>query len=117
MESPLDKRVIVVGDVMTDLIVRLREPIAAASDTRSSIETRAGGSGANVAAWLATAGVAVHFVGRVGADVFGAYHLEELRRCGVIPHLAVDQQRPTGSIVVLVDPAGERSMLTDRGAN
>ncbi len=114
--------IVVVGDVITDLIVRPREPIAAASDTRAAIAVRPGGSGANTAAWLAVQraeglDLNVHFVGRVGRDPFGVYHDGELRRHGVTPHLAIDERRSTGTIVALVDATGERAMLTDRGAN
>jgi len=114
--------IIVVGDVITDLIVRPREPIAAASDTRAEIAVRPGGSSANTAAWLAVQrseglDLNVHFVGRVGQDPFGVYHDRELRRHGVMPHLSIDESRATGTIVALVDAVGERAMLTDRGAN
>jgi sugar/nucleoside kinase (ribokinase family) len=109
--------VIVLGDVMTDLVVHAHGPIAVGSDTPSSIEVHAGGAGANLAAWLASAGVVVHFVGCVGADAFGALHRAALERAGVTAHLAVDATRPTGTVVALVDDAGERSMLADRGAN
>lgn len=109
-------RVVVLGDAITDVIVRLKEPIAEGSDTRAAIDVRPGGSGANQAAWLATQGLEVHFIGRVGRDAFGLYHLEELRRAGVIPHIGMDAERSTGTIVALVDRLGERSMLTDRGA-
>lgn len=44
-------RIVVLGDVMTDLIVRPHRPIAVGSDTPSSIEPHAGGAGANLAAW------------------------------------------------------------------
>ncbi len=109
--------VVVVGDVITDLIVRLGAPLAVASDTTAAIDTRAGGSGANVAAWLAWQGLEVHFVGCVGQDPFGAYHADDLRRRGVTTRLAVDRRRSTGTVVALLDAAGERSMLADRGAN
>src|SRR5260221_1063443 len=110
-------RVVVLGDVMTDLIVRLHGPIAVGSDTPSSIETHAGGAGANLAAWCASEGLAVDFIGMVGADAFGALHQRALVRAGVRPHLAIHASQPTGTLVSLVDAAGERSMLADRGAN
>jgi len=111
--------IIVIGDVITDLVVRLRQPIVVASDTASAISTRPGGSGANQAVWLAhiDPSLDVHIVGCVGQDPFGAYHDAELRRSGVTPHLGLDPRRSTGTVVALVDEAGERSMLTDRGAN
>jgi len=110
-------RVVVVGDVITDLVVRPRHPVAVASDTPSAIDARPGGSGANVASWLAAQGLETHFVGCVGKDLFGAFHADDLRRRGVTPYLAVDPRRSTGTVVALLDGAGERSMLTDRGAN
>ncbi len=111
------RRVVVLGDVATDVLVRIQEPLAPASDTRAAIEVHPGGSGANQAAWLGSLGLEVHFIGRAGRDPFRDTHLRALRRHGVIPHLTLDPERPTGLIVVLVDPTGERSMLTDRGAN
>src|SRR5260370_20601127 len=110
-------RVVVLGDVMTDLIVGLHGPLAVGSDTPSSIETHAGGAGANLAAWCASEGLAVDFIGMVGADAFGALHQRALVRAGVRPHLAIHASQPTGTLVSLVDAAGERRMLADRGAN
>jgi len=120
--TPASRVVIVLGDVMTDLVVHASAPFAAASDTRSTIDIRPGGSGANVAAWLADQRVGArrhdaHFVGCVGVDPFGAYHRDDLRRRGVTPHLAVDPSRSTGTVVALIGHAGERSMFPDRGAN
>lgn len=117
-EHPKPPQVIVLGDVITDILVFQRETLNQGSDTRSRIEICAGGSAANLATWLATAGLTVHFIGRAGRDPFGAFHQEELRKFGVIPHLRLDEQRATGTIVVLVEPdSKERHMLTDRGAN
>jgi sugar/nucleoside kinase (ribokinase family) len=36
---------------------------------------------------------------------------------GVTPHLVGDPDRETGRLIALIDPDGERSFLTDRGAN
>src|SRR5690349_16861503 len=111
-------RIIVLGDVVTDIIVQQAEKLVKASDTPSTIAIRPGGSAANLASWLATTGLEVHFIGRVGYDPFGVFHQAELEKFGVTPHLAFDSLRPTGTIVVLVEPEnGERHMLSDRGAN
>ncbi len=61
------RRVLVIGDVMTDIIVRPEGPLAPGSDRRAAIVFEPGGSAANQAAWLAHFGVAVDFVARVGA--------------------------------------------------
>ncbi|KKB78279.1 ribokinase [Devosia soli] len=112
----MSKRVLVVGDVMTDVIVRPEGPVVIGSDRRAAIETRPGGSGANQAVWLGAAGVEVAFAARVGM-VDKASHEGRFRLCGVTPYLAGDEKLHSGMLVTLVDPSGERSFLTDRGAN
>jgi sugar/nucleoside kinase (ribokinase family) len=109
-------RVLVIGDVMTDIVVRPEGPLARGSDRRATIRIEPGGSAANQAAWLAAFGVTVDFVARVGtADV--ATEEARLIEAGVTPHLVADPGAPTGRLVALVDPSGERSFFTDRGAN
>lgn len=112
-----DGHVVVIGDLVTDVMVRLAEPPAPGSDAEAEVRFGGGGSAANVACWLATTGVEVVLVGRIGADAAGEARRSELRDAGVACRLAVDVARPTGAIVVLVDDTGERTMLTDRGAN
>ncbi|HET9019878.1 MAG TPA: PfkB family carbohydrate kinase, partial [Acetobacteraceae bacterium] len=51
--------VLVVGDVMTDIIVRAEGPAAPGSDRPATVSVRAGGGGANLAAWLGHLGVKV----------------------------------------------------------
>jgi sugar/nucleoside kinase (ribokinase family) len=109
-------RILVVGDVMIDVVVRLEAAIAWRSDTPASIVEHPGGSAATQAVWLARAGVEVDFVGRAGA-ADAARIADELRAEGVTPWLAADADLPTGRLIALVEPGGERSFLTDRGAN
>jgi sugar/nucleoside kinase (ribokinase family) len=109
-------RVIVVGDLLYDMLARIEGSVAFGTDTFTPIHASAGGSGANAAAWLASLGVETHFVGRVGDDVFGEALAEELKSSGVEPHLVRDPSLATGRVFVLVDGAGERTMITDRGA-
>ncbi len=109
-------RVVVVGDLVYDLLAKVKGSVAFGTDTFVPIWVAAGGSGANAAAWLASSGVQAHFVGRVGDDMFGEFLAEELERAGVRLHLARDPTVVTGKVFVLVDGAGERTMITDRGA-
>src|SRR6202034_1698460 len=79
--------ILIIGDVMTDVIVRPEGPLARGSDRRASIAFKPGGSAANQAAWLASFGVEVDFVGRVGAaDVES--EAARLKAIGVTPWLA-----------------------------
>ena len=101
---------------MIDIAVVLEGAIAVGSDRRAKIVQRPGGSAATQAVWLARFGMSVDFVGRVGAANHAA-ETETFRRAGVEPHLAADPSRETGRLIAIVDPTGERSFLTDRGAN
>ena len=109
-------RILVVGDVMTDVIVVPEGPLVRGSDRRASIRSRPGGSGANQAVWLGSMGTRVSFVARVGAAE--KPHLEAyFKGFHVDPVLIADASLPSGVLVTIVDPDGERSFLTDRGAN
>lgn len=108
--------VLVVGDVIDDVVVRPLAAAAHGTDTPSVIVASPGGSGANQAAWLAASGARVRFVGRVGTADVGR-HASALQQAGVDARLVPDRQAPTGTVVVLVDAEGQRSMFTDRGAN
>ncbi len=108
--------ILVVGDVMTDVIVRPSGPLARGTDCAARIDARPGGSGANVACWVGALGGAAAFAGRVGREDASAQEAA-LRAQGVTPHLALDDTAPTGRIVAIIEADGERSFYTDRGAN
>ncbi|MFD0684865.1 carbohydrate kinase family protein [Actinomadura fibrosa] len=110
-------RVVVVGDLMTDTVARAAYPLAKGSDTPAAVTIHGGGSGANVASWLALEGVEVAFVGRRGSDIAGRNRDMELMGYGVDARLVMDQERPTGTCVVMVTHKGDRTMLSDPGAN
>ena len=109
-------RLLVVGDVVDDVLVRPLGRTAVASDTEAQIERHPGGSAANVAAWMATAGAEVSFVGRAGAEDVRR-HTDALTALGVDARIVPDPELRTAAIVLLVDPSGERTMYVDRGAN
>lgn len=112
-------RVLVVGDIATDVVAVLPAPLAGGlalgTDTAVRIGLTPGGSAANTATWLAGTGTPVTLIAAVGADSAGDARLAELSAAGVRPAVA-RVAAPTGAIVVLSDPQ-ERTMLCDRGAN
>jgi sugar/nucleoside kinase (ribokinase family) len=114
--TPSSRAVLVVGDVMLDVIAAPRDPIEIGSDTPAAITLLPGGSGANLAAWLGYLGNEVYFVGRAGGDRHAA-DTAALRMHGVEPIVAADERKRTGVLVNLISSGGERSFLTDRGAN
>ncbi|TFV56889.1 carbohydrate kinase family protein [Geodermatophilus sp. DF01-2] len=109
--------VVVVGDLATDVVVLLEGDPAPGSDRPAAIRTRGGGAGANVAVHLARLGTPVTFAGCVGDDAAGAGLVAELAAAGVTPAVRTVAGAGTGTIVSLVEPDGQRSMLADRGAN
>ena len=104
-----------VGDLVEDVVVRLDGPLRPATDTPARIVRRRGGSAANVAETASQMGFEARFIGRVGDDPLGGLLVDGLSQAGVDAS-AVQRAGRTGSIVVVVDEQGERSMLTDRGA-
>lgn len=109
-------RILVVGDVVDDLVVRPLSVVTRASDTNAEIRRTDGGSAANVAAWLGQLGADVRFVGRAGLD--GARrHAASLAAYGVDARISADPDLPTATLVALLDPTAERTMYVDRGAN
>lgn len=109
--------VVCVGDLMVDVLARLPGPLSPGSDTPAPIGIFGGGAAANVAAWVVAAGGSATFVGRAGDDPLGRQAVDELAASGVAVRVALDPARPTGICIVLVDPAGERTMVPSAGAN
>ena len=101
------------GDLVDDIVVQLAGPVNVGSDTSSVISRRRGGSAANVAATAGVLGCPTRFLGQVGTDPIGAALVAELEAAGADTQ-HVRRNGSTGTIVILVAPDGERSMLTDR---
>ena len=108
--------VVVVGDVGVDVLVRPHAPVVHGGDTSSEVRVVPGGAGGNTAAWLASVGVPVALVSRVGDDDAGAAARRRLEADGVVCRFVTDSALPTCTVVVLLED-DERTMLPDRGAN
>lgn len=104
--------VTVIGDAVLDVTVTLAEPLRRGEDVPAEIAQRSGGQGANVAVRLARRGVRVRLVCALGDDVGGRLIGEGLAKEGV--ELAPLPVAVTGSVVIMVDEAGERTMLSQR---
>jgi sugar/nucleoside kinase (ribokinase family) len=110
--SPL---ICVVGDLLEDVVVRPQGEIRAGTDTDAVVTRRPGGSGANVAREVVACGGRARLACRVGADPLADRLIGDLTRAGV--EVCARKEGRTGCIVVLVDAAGERTMLRDRGGS
>lgn len=104
----------VMGDLVQDVVVWQLEPTQHATDTRSEIFNRRGGSAANVAAFAGSR-YPTRFIGCVGPDVVGSALADELAGHGV--DVRLQRRDKTGVIVVLITEEGERLMFPSRGAS
>jgi sugar/nucleoside kinase (ribokinase family) len=107
-------RVVSLGDLALDVVVRIEDTIAHGADTPAEISLSAGGQGANVAAWIAALGARARWLGKRGDDRAGRLAADELERRGVelVGPVAAEGN---GIVVSLVDGGGERSMFPARG--
>lgn len=104
----------VAGDLVEDVVAHTSEPLRMGSDAAATITRQRGGSAANVAVFAAAVGAPTRFVGCVGPDAAGDGVVAELTAKGV--DVRVQRRGSTGTIVVVVDDSGERTMLPDRAA-
>jgi sugar/nucleoside kinase (ribokinase family) len=110
-------RILVIGDLITDVLVVHSGPLAVDSDTRARITMTGGGSAANTAAWLAYAGAQVDMLGVAGVDLAGEERVNELAESGVGCSCIVwTRAAATATVVVLTD-GQHRTMATDRAAS
>ncbi len=109
--------IIAVGDLVWDVLAKPDQMLLPGGDTTGRIALAPGGSAANVAAWVARVGMPAGFVGMVGADALGDLIVEDMQREGVELHVNRTAEHDTGVILVLIDRAGQRSMVTNQGAD
>jgi sugar/nucleoside kinase (ribokinase family) len=111
--------VLVVGDLMTVVTGRVaRFPSSGDNVVLDGAATYASGVAANISMNLVSLGVEATVLGAVGADGGGERVLAELRAAGVDAALVqVRPDVPTASMVVMIEPSGERTMIGTRGAS
>jgi ribokinase len=112
-------RVLVLGSLNVDLVTHVeRHPRPGETVLGQGLERLAGGKGANQAVAAAAAGAEVHMVGAVGDDDPGRAYLERLRGLGIdTSGVVVLPEEPTGTALIVVDEAGENTIVVAPGAN
>ena len=108
-------RVVVVGDALLDVVARPAGPMRPGADVLAEIRIGTGGQGANLAVRLARlGGLTVELVCGLGGDPAAAIVLDALKADGVtVSPVTVDA---TGTVVILLDADGERTMLSQRAS-
>lgn len=107
-------RVLVVGDVAMDWIVRVAEyPPRGGNAWSAAPERLPGGSAANAAVNLARMGISVRFLGRFADDDGGRALFADMRAEGVevVPE-ALLEGATTPVVIAIVDRAGERTLIS-----
>src|SRR5689334_24876781 len=110
--------VVVFGVVAADVVLRVQH-IPAPGDhvDAEALGWRVGGSSANVACGLSTAGHHVRLVGPAGRDVIGGNLLAELEQCGVDTEYTFRAAVASPRTLILLDDTGERPIIAlPRGA-
>jgi ribokinase len=111
-------RVIVVGSVNVDLVVRVpRLPGPGETVSEGSFSRGPGGKGGNAAVAAARLGADTSMVGCVGDDDFGEAAREDLESGGVDCTWLGTSSAPTGVAQIIVDGAGENLIAVASGAN
>jgi ribokinase len=112
-------RLAVVGSLNMDLVTRTPHiPVPGETIIGSDFHSVPGGKGANQAVAAARVGGSVSMVGRLGNDAFADPLLENLAAAGV-DHTFVtrDPEAATGVALIVVDIAGQNSIVVASGAN
>lgn len=112
-------RVIVVGSINEDLVVRVaRLPAAGETVGGGAFERHHGGKGANQAVAARRLGAIVEFLGAVGTDEFGVSAEAALSEEGVgHGELQRVTDGPTGVALIFVDADGENVIAVAPGTN
>ena len=131
------KRVIGIGNALTDMLVNLKTdkvldtfnlPKGSMSLVDAALQTEIsksvaglpyslslGGSAGNTIRAMARLGCDVGFIGKVGTDKTGDFFIQALENLGIEPFIFRGKER-SGRCVSLISPDGERTMVTFLGA-
>src|SRR3954451_2086814 len=111
-------RIVVVGSANMDLVgLAERMPRPGETVLGDDFVMTPGGKGANQAIAAARAGGACTFLGAIGSDSFGVTINARLTASGVDTTQVRTTYGSSGVAVIMVDRAGENSILVSPGAN
>lgn len=108
----------VVGSAMIDLTAYVKTiPVAGQTLEGELFTTGFGGKGANQAVIAAHCGAEVHFVGKLGNDLFGDSIAENFDSLGIRSNFVDRSNTPNGVAHIWVDSNGENRIVIIPGAN
>jgi len=108
----------VVGSAMMDLTAYAQIlPEPGQTLAGQHFTTGFGGKGANQAVMAAHCGAEVHFIGKLGEDVFGGSILDNFMKVGINTDYVERSKTPTGVAHIWVDGKGENRIIIIPGVN
>jgi sugar/nucleoside kinase (ribokinase family) len=108
--------VVVLGDLVVDVVIAPDRDPERGTDVTGRVMLRQGGSAASTARWLGRLGARSSLVCAIGRDAPGRALVAAMNGDRVRVHAMRVAGARTGRIGVIVEPGGERSFVTDRGA-
>jgi sugar/nucleoside kinase (ribokinase family) len=108
--------VVVLGDLVVDVVLAPDRDIERGTDVTGRVMLRQGGSAASTARWLGRLGAKSTLICSIGRDLPGRSLVAALTADKVVVRAVRVAGARTGRIGVFVDPGGQRSFVTERGA-
>jgi sugar/nucleoside kinase (ribokinase family) len=108
--------VVVLGDLVVDVVMAPDRDMVRGTDVTGRVTLRQGGSAASTARWLGRIGARSTLICAIGRDATGRALVAAANGDKVTVRAVRVAGARTGRIGVLVEPGGERSFVTERGA-
>lgn len=112
--------VVCIGNLVADAVARPVDtfPERGKLTLTDDIQLHSGGCATNTGNALGKLGIDTAVIGKVGADGFGDFLIDAIRRFGVDTRgIVQDKQSSTSATLVMVSSDGERSFVHSLGAN
>ncbi len=112
-------RVLCVGEMLTDIIVRTVDSVDFLNDTKQveEIEVRSGGDANNNAIDLAVLGNDVTYLGRISTDPLGDYLVSNAERYGIDMRFIARSDTTQTKSLILINAKGDRTFLQTPGTS
>ena len=112
-------KIIVIGSSNTDMVIKTAKiPAPGETILGGNFFMNPGGKGANQAVAAARLGGQVHFICKVGQDLFGDMAKKQFQGAGIQTDFVYqDVEYPSGVALINVDAEGENSITVASGAN
>lgn len=111
---PIQKEVFCLGHIVVDICLNrlnLNNLRLGGCVDSKDLEIQAGGDAANVSFWLGKLKIPVSFIGVIADDSAGNFVKKELENATVKCRLKISKQFPTATILIIIEPNGERSFI------